>query len=117
MDSKGNPTKFKSIDLKRYGSKETIYTTKDVGGKRFAFIAGKTGYYELSFDTYRPDEHTVSGIMTRLASSNADASFVNEVDPELIPVYFYEYNSFTKNEDLKFAIAPKPHVEANISTK
>ncbi len=117
LDSKGKPTKFKSIDLKRYGSEETIYTTKDVGGKRFAFIAGKTGYYDLSFDTYRPDEYTVSGIMTRIPHSSADASFVNEVDPEVIPVYFYEYNSFTKTEDLKFAIAPTPHVEANISTE
>jgi hypothetical protein len=116
-DAKGNTANFKSIQLRRYGSEESIYSTKDVGGKRFAFIAGNTGYYEVLFDTYAPTEYSVTGLVTRLPFVDADPNFKNEVVPEMIPVYFYEYNSFTKNEDLKFAIAPKPHVTSNISEK
>ncbi len=109
--AKGKSVRLKSFELTRYGSNEPIYKALDVASKKFAFVAGYTGFYSFKFDTYTPEGHSIDGAIVRLPHFEAESN--GSVEQELVPIYFYEYNAFTKSDDLKFGLAPKSHVDAN----
>jgi hypothetical protein len=109
-DDKGELIKLKTLEFRRFGCSNSLFEKTDVQSSKFAFVVNKTGYYQIIYDTYTSSPYLISGGLSVLAKSGKRP--IKTEDLEL--VYFYEYNTYTKKDDLKFGLAPVEHVKGNM---